>query len=264
MSTATSECKSQNPNKPGHSLVIAYHVDTNNNYTFFFGQESSYIEYTNPSGKTTGYRRFDTSYSTDEDYYKKAKEDPVYLKRKQVLKVVLRKDKKKGDFKYTIQEPKNIWGFPKGGGDSITESSRSIALREFEEEVGYRLKKDKLVFKRCIRISGDVPTSVFHYKVTDEEKNDILDAYKKKTDAHEGEFFSGKFYSYSAVQAQRKNKVSEKAIQFFAQDLGTSVDQFLRPIITPVSRTRKTQSAKNKRLSRTLSKTQKLKRPGSA
>ena len=154
---------------------------------------------------------------------------------------VLRPNLRRGNMKYTLQLPNRIWGFPKGSGNNTSEASKDIAAREFLEEIGYTLDKNRLVYKKCVeteyydndekkRLTRQ--SVVFHYELNnadDTEKKAVEAAFAAKKTAREGEVFNAAFFTEAEVNAKTKNRISELAFSNFATDHSTLVDQTTIP-----------------------------------
>jgi 8-oxo-dGTP pyrophosphatase MutT (NUDIX family) len=227
-------CNPTDPTKGGHALVIVHYLDTKTNTrTFFMGEESSYKErkYKNSSGKnvTERMRRFPPTVTNNPGRNAHAKANANFVSRTNHF--VVRKNEKKGNYKYTIQVPNGIWGFPKGSGNE--KDSKQIVIREFEEEVGYKLDDKRLVFKKCVEVARRAETTqsvVFHYELTNNtEVKNVKDAFAALDASGKGELFNAGFYTETEVKAKQKNKVSELAFADFAVDHSTSVDQTTIP-----------------------------------
>ena len=224
--------------------MIVHYLDTTtttNTRTFFMGEESSYKEKIskNPSGKnvTERMRRFPPTVVNNAGRNAHAKGNANFVSGTNHF--VLRKNVKKGNYKYTIQSPNSIWGFPKGAGSEA--DSKGIVVREFNEETGYSLDPNRLVYKKCVEVTRKGITSqtvVFHYELTTSNERDAVNAaFVALHTSGKGELFNAKFYTESEVTAKSKNRVSELAFTDFGVDHSTSVDQTTIPrggIVLPV------------------------------
>lgn len=227
-------CSPTDPAQSGHALVIVHYLDTNTNTrTFFMGEESSFKErtYKNSTGKnvTERMRRFPTTVVNNTGRNAHAKANANFVSGTNHF--VLRKNVRKGNYKYTIQSPNGIWGFPKGSGGET--DSKDIVLREFNEETGYSLDPSRLVYKKCVEITRNRvinQTVVFHYELTSSTERDAVNAaFLALHTAGKGELFNAAFFTEVEVNGKSKNRVSELAFADFALDHGTSVDQTTIP-----------------------------------
>lgn len=246
-------CNPTDPAKTGHALVIVHYLDkTTNTRTFFIVEESSYIErdevnnqgavVMNSSGKAKKerFRRFPSTVTNNAGRTAHIVANANYVANP-TSQYVLRPNARRGNMKYTLQLPNGIWGFPKGSGHDVSEDSKDIAAREFLEEIGYTLDKNRLVYKKCVETQyydNDVKkqftrqTVVFHYELNnadDTEKKAVEAAFAAKTALRQGEVFNAGFFLEADVLAKRKNKPSEYAFANFATDHSTVVDQTTIP-----------------------------------
>lgn len=225
-------CSPTDTSKTGHAIVIVHYLDpTTNTRIFFMGEESSYKErtYQNSSGKnvTERFRRFPSTVTNNAGRNAHAKANANFVAGTDHF--VVRKNTRKGNYKYTIQVPKGIWGFPKGAGNTVAETAKEIAAREFLEEVGYTLDKARLVFKKCVDVSrgSEITQSVvFHYELNSKAEHDAVNAaFAALHSAGKGELFNAGFYTEAEVNRKPKNKFSTNAFSDFGLDHSTLVDQ---------------------------------------
>jgi ADP-ribose pyrophosphatase YjhB (NUDIX family) len=248
-------CNPTDPTKPGHAIVIVHYLDKITNIrTFLIGEESSYIERNkvNATGapvfekngrtpKKESFRRFPQGVATNAARKAHIRTNANYATYP-LSQFVLRENTSKMplNYKYTLQRPNGIWGFPKGSGEEL--ASKDIALREFKEEIGYSLDPLRLEFKTCVdveywdkdeRKQKKRQSVVFHYEVRnvdDTEKNAILTSFQtNKTALREGELFHVGFLTKAAINAKSKNEFSTLAFSTFDADHATAVDQTTIP-----------------------------------
>jgi hypothetical protein len=243
-------CNPTDPAAPGHAVVIVHYLDpTTNTRTFLLGEESSYIErpkvnntgapvYEKGQPKQEKYRGFPTGVANTAARKAYIQTNANYLANP-TSHLVLRENKSKDPsnaryHKYTLQLPNGIWGFPKGSGPEA--ESKDIALREFQEEIGYTLDRTRLTFKKCVEVpfwdkeerKQKIRQSVvFHYELRDvAEKDTILDTFRRtKTNVREGELFNVGFFTEADVNSKGKNDFSSLAFSDFGLDHATNVDQ---------------------------------------
>lgn len=249
------KCNPTDPAETGHSVVIVHYTDKITNIrTFFMAEESSYIErdQVNATGsvvmnntglkpKKERFRRFPPGVINNAGRKTHILANANYIA-EPLSHLVFRKNAQRGNMKYTLQVPNGIWGFPKGSGNSPQESSKDIAAREFLEETGYVLDKNRLLFKKCVEVDYYDTVKkkrllrqsvVFHYELTnadDSEKNALMSAFTAKNAAREGELFHANFFTEAQVNAKRKkNTVSQLAFADFGIDHSANVDQTTIP-----------------------------------
>lgn len=81
------------------------------------------------------------------------------------------------------------YGIIKGHKESFDKNSLETIIRETEEEVGFKLYKNKI--KKIESTNSDY--DLYHYKVTEEEKEEILQMIKKRKLDKRGELFELQF-----------------------------------------------------------------------
>jgi ADP-ribose pyrophosphatase YjhB (NUDIX family) len=234
-------CPITNQSEPGYALVIAYYDDPiKNKRTFFMGKESSYVEKAlfNSSGnpvmnsktgkqKMISLRDLDPSLSTNNDRIAEAKKNADYIAIKN--HIVLRKNKA-GQPAYTIQRlptefSKHKWGFPKGSGNIPSESSQTIAIREFQEESGYTLPDPtKLLFKKCV-VAFNKVCVVFFYHLNKTEHADLVTALTEQKKKKTSELFNIDMIPEEEVIKRTKNTFSKLAFDDFPNYEAATIDQ---------------------------------------
>ena len=243
-------CPATDASEPGYALVIAYYDDPiKNKRTFFMGKESSYVGKAlyNTSGnpvmnsktgqqKMISLRDLDPSLSTNNDRIAQAKKNADYIAIKN--HIVLRKNKA-GQPAYTIQRlpeeyNKHKWGFPKGSGNTQAESSKTIALREFQEESGYTLPDPtKLLFKKCV-VAFEKVCVVFFYHLNKTEHDDLVAAFTEQKKKKTSELFNIDMIPEEEVTKRTKNTFSKLAFDDFLNYEAAAIDQSNIPRGGPV------------------------------
>jgi ADP-ribose pyrophosphatase YjhB (NUDIX family) len=232
--------------EPGYALVIAYYDDPiRNTRTFFMGKESYYVDQyvKNSSGnpvinaatgkqQTIRFRPLNPTaatptLATNDDRLKAARENANYNPLKN--HIVLRKSRS-GRNVYTIQRlsakyEDHKWSFPKGEGKTVAEDSKTIAIREFEEETGYRLPdQNKLLFKKCV-VEFQRVCVVFFYKLSEAEHTALVTAFTEQKKKKTSELFNIEMVAEADVSKRRKNRFSELAFEHFANYEAAAIDQ---------------------------------------
>ena len=198
-------------------LIIAWYKKGINTF-FLIGQESAYSEYI--PLPTTGM-------------------EGIHIPKN--ARYVIRKQLKTGAVSYTVQRtvgkpektttntgfstvvnPATKWGFPKGGKKEVDTTVVDTAVREFEEEVGYILEKDKL--QPLFKIES---TQVYGYECTEEEVASIKKAADTMEKEQRGELFHVDFLAVNSIMRKiennRLNAVTERAFREFMNLFFTNV-----------------------------------------
>lgn len=181
-----------------HSVMMAWWRDKDGALYFLTGKESVYDKFVKFEKKMTE--------AEQEAYVRDViKDDPD-------AQFSLGRSKSEHEPGYTIRKlkDKSTFGFPKGGSEPIDMGKpMNTAIREFYEEVGYKLVRTKVRFMGKTRYSY-----VYTYMVDDKVKKDIEDSIKTLRERRMGELFDVKFEKANDIE-RRLSSMNLKSADAF-------------------------------------------------
>jgi 8-oxo-dGTP pyrophosphatase MutT (NUDIX family) len=184
--------------------IIAYYVEGNKKYALV-GKETKYLSDFEVPIDLNNYEKLENNNQTYKEvceYYSKKAKELSEIKLFEKKEYISYDEPKLKDNEWKVnmrivrhENQKENYGMPKGGKNDQDKAPIDTAVREFEEEVGYKIGRERLKF-----LEEERQYYFYHVKISKEEMEEIKGIIEKIKEKNEGEMHELQFIEISEIK----------------------------------------------------------------